>query len=80
MGKRIISILLLILLIGVIGSSSVSADDDSYQPGYVDWEINPVEHLFVEGESEQTAILQREKPDQTEGGISLDPLFNGDIF
>ena len=36
--------------------------------------------MFVEGESEQTAILQREKPDQTEGGISLDPLFNGDIF
>ena len=80
MGKRIISILLLILLIGVIASSSVSANDDSYQPGYIDWEINPVEHLFVEGMTEQTAILQREKPDQTEGGISLDPLFDGNIF
>ena len=80
MGKRIISILLLILLIGVIASNSVSANDDSYQPGYIDWEINPVEHLFVEGMTEQTAILQREKPDQTEGGISLDPLFDGNIF
>ena len=80
MGKRIISILLLILLIGVIASNSVSANNDSYQPGYIDWEINSVEHLFVEGMTEQTAILQREKPDQTEGGISLDPLFNGDIF
>ena len=80
MGKRIISILLLILLIGVFASSSVSANDDSYQPGYIDWEINPVEHLFVEGMTEQSAILQREKPDQTEGGISLDPLFDGNIF
>ena len=80
MGKRIISILMLILLIGVFASSSVSANDDSYQPGYIDWEINPVEHLFVEGMTEQTAVLQREKPDQTEGGISLDPLFNGNIF
>ena len=80
MGKRIISILLLILLIGVIASNRVSANDDSYQPGYIDWQINPVEHLFVEGDTEQTAILQRDKPDQTEGGISLDPLFNGDIF
>ena len=80
MGKRIISILLLILLIGVIASNSVSANNDSYQPGYIDWEINPVEHLFVEGMTEQTAILQREKPDQTEGGISLDPLFDGNIF
>ena len=80
MGKRIISILLLILLVGVIGSNGVSAKDNSYQPGYIDWEINPVEHLFVEGDTEQTAILQRKKPDQTEGGISLDPLFNGDIF
>ncbi len=80
MGKRIISILLLILLIGVIASNSVSANNDSYQPGYIDWEINSVEHLFVEGMTEQTAILQREKPDQTEGGISLDPLFDGNIF
>ena len=80
MGKRIISILMLILLIGVFASSSVSANDDSYQPGYIDWEINPVEHLFVEGMTEQSAILQREKPDQTEGGISLDPLFDGNIF
>lgn len=80
MGKRIISILLLILLIGVIASNSVSANNDSYHPGYIDWEINSVEHLFVEGMTEQTAILQREKPDQTEGGISLDPLFDGNIF
>ena len=80
MANRRISIILLILLIGVIASSTATAQDDSYQPGYIDWEVNPVEQLFVEGMTESTAVLQRERPDQTEGGISLDPLFNGDIF
>ena len=80
MANRRISIILLILLIGVIASSTVTAQDDSYQPGYIDWEVNPVEQLFVEGMTESSAVLQRERPDQTEGGISLDPLFNGDIF
>ena len=80
MANRRISIILLVLLIGVIASSTVTAQDDSYGPGYIDWEVNPVEQLFVEGMTESSAILQRERPDQTEGGISLDPLFNGDIF
>jgi len=80
MANRKISIILLILLIGVIASSTVTAQEDSYQPGYIDWEVNPVEQLFVEGMTESSAVLQRERPDQTEGGISLDPLFNGDIF
>ena len=80
MANRRISILLLILLIGVIASSTVNAQDNTYAPGYIDWEVNPVEQLFVEGMTETSAILQRERPDQAEGGISLDPLFNGEIF
>ncbi len=80
MGKRIISILMLTILLGVIASSSVSAADDDFKPGFLDWEINAVEHLFVEGMNPEEAILQRARPDQTEGGISLDPLFNGEIF
>ena len=80
MANRRISIILLVLLIGVIASSTVDAQDNSYSPGYIDWEVNPVEQLFVEGATESSAILQRERPDQSEGGISLDPLFNGEIF
>ena len=80
MANRRISIILLVLLVGVVASSAVTAQDDSYGPGYIDWEVNPVEQLFVEGMTETSAVLQRERPDQTEGGISLDPLFNGDIF
>ena len=80
MANRRISIFLLILLAGVIASSTVGAEDDSYEPGYIDWEVNPVEQLFVEGMTESSAVLQRQRPDQTEGGISLDPFFNGDIF
>ena len=80
MAQRLLSIFLLLLLGGIIASSSVTAQDDSYQPGYIDWQVNPVEQLFVEGMTEGSVVLQRDRPDQTEGGISLDPLFNGDIF
>ena len=80
MAQRLLSIFLLLLLGGIIASSSVTAQDDSYQPGYIDWQVNPIEQLFVEGMTESSVVLQRDRPDQTEGGISLDPLFNGDIF
>ena len=72
MAQRLLSIFLLLLLGGIIASSSVTAQDDSYQPGYIDWQVNPVEQLFVEGMTEGSVVLQRDRPDQTEGGISLD--------
>ena len=59
-GQPGISIVLLILLIGVIASSTVEAQDDSYEPGYIDWQVKPVEQLFVEGMTEVDAVLQRE--------------------
>ena len=62
MANRTISMVLLILLAGVIAATTVTAQDDSYKPGYIDWEVNPVEQLFVEGMTETSAVLQRERP------------------
>ena len=80
MSNRKVSIALLILLCGVIFSSSVSANDDSYEPGFVEWTINPVEQLFVEGLSPEDAVLQRTRPDNSPGGISIDTGFSGQIL
>ena len=80
MSNRKVSIALLILLCGVIFSSSVSANDDSYEPGFVEWTINPVEQLFVEGLSPEDAVLQRARPDNSPGGISIDTGFSGQIL
>ena len=62
MANRTISMVLLILLAGVIAATTVTAQDDSYKPGYIDWEVNPVEQLFVEGMTETSAVLQRRDP------------------
>ena len=59
MANRLISMVLLILL-AVIISATVTAQDDSYKPGYIDWQINPVEQLFVEGMTETSATYKGE--------------------
>ena len=50
MRKHGIPLLLLTLMLGMGLASSVSAfEDPVYEAGYVDWEINPIERLYVEG-------------------------------
>jgi len=62
-------------------ASSVSAfEDPVYEAGYVDWEINPNERLFVEGMDETDAVLQRQKSDNAPGGISINSGFSGQIL
>jgi hypothetical protein len=62
-------------------ASSVSAfEEPVYEAGYVDWEINPIERLYVEGMDETDAVLQRQKSDNAPGGISVGNGFNGQIL
>ena len=62
-------------------ASSVSAfEDPVYEAGYVDWEINPTERLYVEGMDETDAVLQRQKSDNAPGGISINSGFSGQIL
>ena len=49
-----------------IGLSSVQGIDNvSYAAGYVEWEMDFEQRLYVEGEDAETSVLQRERPDAT---------------
>ena len=81
MRKHSIPLLLLTLVLGMGLASSVSAfEEPVYEAGYVDWEINPIERLYVEGMDETDAVLQRQKSDNAPGGISINSGFSGQIL
>ncbi len=81
MRKHSITLLLVILVSCVSLASSVTAfEEPVYEAGYVDWEINPNERLFVEGLDETEAVLQRQKSDNAPGGISINTGFSGEIL
>ena len=70
MGRQAWAIGTLILLLCVGASGMVSANTDStYEPGFIEWEINPLERLFVEGSDVEEAVLQREQTDSAVGGF-----------
>ena len=56
----------------------VGATDATYEPGFVEWEINPLERLFVEGSDVEEAVLQREQTDSAVGGFTVGPT-NGPV-
>ena len=79
MGRQAWAIGPLILLLCVGASGMVSANPDStYEPGFIEWEINPLERLFVEGSDVEEAVLQREQTDSAVGGFTVG-LTNGPV-
>ena len=43
----------------------------TYEPGFVEWTINPNERLFVEGDGVEDAVLQRGQTDSAVGGFTV---------
>jgi len=81
MRQRSITLLLLTLICGLTLSSTVNAFEETvYEAGYIDWEVSPLERLFVEGMDENDAVLQRQRTDNAPGGISVNSGFNGQIL
>ena len=79
MGRQAWAIGTLILLLCVGASGMVSANTDStYEPGFIEWEINPLERLFVEGSDVEEAVLQRGQTDSAVGGFTVG-LTNGPV-
>ena len=79
MGRQAWAIGTLILLLCVGASGMVSANTNStYEPGFIEWEINPLERLFVEGSDVEEAVLQREQTDSAVGGFTVG-LTNGPV-
>jgi len=68
MRQRSLAFAILALLIGVIATGAVEAiEDETYEPGFVEWDINPMERLFVEGLNVEEAVLQRGRTDNAVG-------------
>lgn len=82
MRQRSITFVLLALLFGVMATGAVEAiEDETYEPGFVEWDINPMERLFVEGLNVEEAVLQRGRTDNAVGshpvnyGAGTVPIF-----
>ena len=68
MRQRSLAFVLLALLIGVMATGAVEAiEDETYEPGFVEWDIKPMERLFVEGLNVEEAVLQRGRTDNAVG-------------
>jgi hypothetical protein len=79
MGRRAKAILTLSLLLLVGVSTMVSANSSpTYEPGFVEWTINPNERLYVEGLDVEEAVLQRGQTDSAVGGFTVG-LTNGPV-
>ena len=82
MRQRSITFVLLALLFGVMATGAVEAiEDETYEPGFVEWDLNPMERLFVEGLNVEEAVLQRGRTDNAVGshpvnyGAGTVPIF-----
>ena len=82
MRQRSIAFVLLALLFGVMATGAVEAiEDETYEPGFVEWDVNPMERLFVEGLDVEEAVLQRGRTDNAVGshpvnyGAGTVPIF-----
>ena len=68
MRQRSLALVLLALLLGVTATGAVhAAEDPEYEPGFVEWDVKPVERLFVEGLDAEEAVLQRQRTDNAVG-------------
>ena len=77
MRQRSLALVLLALLLGVMATSAVNAaEDPEYEPGFVEWDVKPVERLFVEGLDSEEAVLQRQRTDNAVGSQPV-PYGNG---
>ena len=72
MGRQAWAISTLALLFLVSLSGMVTANTSpTYEPGFVEWTINPNERLFVEGDGVEDAVLQRGQTDSAVGGFTV---------
>ena len=75
MRQRSLALVLLTLLLGVTATGAVhAAEDPEYEPGFVEWDVKPVERLFVEGLDAEEAVLQRQRTDNAVGSQAVNAL------
>ena len=63
---RLIAFGLLALFVSSLAIGAQGAlENVTYKEGYVDWEMDIEQRLYVEGENAETSVLQRARPDAT---------------
>ena len=57
-----------------LGLSTVKGIENvSYEAGYVEWEMDMEQRLYVEGDDAESSVLQRARPDATVAFADVDP-------
>ena len=64
--RHVIAVLLMALFFsGVLLTTVKGVENVSYEAGYIEWEMDMEQRLYVEGEDAESSVLQRERPDAT---------------
>ena len=71
---RFIAFGLLALFVSSLAIGAQGAlENVSYEEGYIDWEMDIEQRLYVEGENAENSVLQRARPDATLGFTDVNP-------
>ena len=71
---RFIAFGLLALFVSSLAIGAQGAlENVTYEEGYIDWEMDIEQRLYVEGENAETSVLQRARPDATLGFTDVNP-------
>ena len=71
---RLIAFGLLALFVSSLAIGAQGAlENVTYEEGYIDWEMDIEQRLYVEGENAETSVLQRARPDATLGFTDVNP-------
>ena len=57
-------------------TSVQGVENVTYEAGYVDWEMDMEQRLYVEGDDAETSVLQRERPDAILAFAEIEPTSN----
>ena len=64
--RHVFAVLLMALFFSGVALTSVQGVENvTYDAGYVEWEMDMEQRLYVEGDDAETSVLQRERPDAT---------------
>ncbi len=72
--RHVFAVLLMALFFSGVALTSVQGVENvTYDVGYVEWEMDVEQRLYVEGEDAETSVLQRDRPDATLAFADVDP-------
>lgn len=64
----------LLLLTALLGMGIAQAEDQIWDAGFVEWEVEDTHRLYVEGNDSSDSVLQRSAPDSVPGRFTLNGI------